>query len=327
MSNAPIPRGREAGSGQGSRTLVVGCGFIGSHIVEELARSARPLAVLTRSCPKEPAVASLIPSEHLHVGKAEEPESLEHALEGVDHVVYSAGGLLPVYSEKDRDKDEELTIGPVRAVLDALASRPGVAFTYLSSGGTVYGDPGPDPVGEEAPTNPIGVYGELHVRAEKEVLAAHREHEIDVRILRCSTVYGKYQKPGRGQGVIVTFLDQIARGEAIEIFGEGVSVRDYVYAGDVAAAIVALLDRREVPPILNLGSERPTPLNELRELVEKEVGKEAVVRRHPPRDFEVHRIVLDTTRLRDLIDFEPTPLETGIARTHCWLATGTPEKV
>lgn len=325
MSNAPIPRGREAGSGQGSRTLVVGCGFIGSHIVEELARSARPLAVLTRSCPPAP-VANLVPGGHLYLGNAQSPELLEQALAGVGHVVFSAGGLLPAQSEKDPERDERLTLGPVRAVLDALAARPGVAFTYISSGGTVYGDPQQVPVSEDAPTNPIGVYGQLHVKAEAEVLAA-RERGLDARILRCATVYGEHQEPDRGQGAVVTFLHRIEAGEPIEIFGEGETVRDYVYAGDVAAAIVALLDLPEAPPVLNLGSERPTPLNELRELVEKQVGKEAILRRRPPRDFEVHRIVLDTSRLRGLIEFEPTPLEVGISRTHCWLATGAPEKV
>jgi UDP-glucose 4-epimerase len=281
--------------------------------------------VLTRSSPPEP-VASLIPSGHLYVGDAQDPELLERALRGVGHVIYSAGGLLPAASEQDPDRDERLTLGPIRAILDALEARPGIAFTYLSSGGTVYGDPQRVPVREDSPTDPIGVYGRLHVKAEEEVIAA-REGGLDARILRCSTVYGEHQQPDRGQGVVVTFLHRIEKGKPIEIYGEGETERDYVYAGDVAAAIVELLDQTEVPAILNLGSERPTPLNELRELVERQVGKQAVVHRHPPRDFEVHRIVLDTRRLRGLIEFEPTPLETGIARTHCWLATGVLEKV
>ena len=312
-------------SRQGSRTLVVGCGFIGTHIVEELTRSSRPLAVLTHNRPPAP-VAGLIPDGHLHLGDAQDPELLERALDGVGHVVYSAGGLLPAQSEQNPDRDEHLTLDPVRTILDALDARPGVAFTYLSSGGTVYGDPDSVPVGEDSPTDPVGVYGRLHVKAEEEVVA-RRERGLDARILRCSTVYGEHQQPDRGQGVVVTFLHRIENGEPIEIYGEGETERDYVYAGDVATAIVELLDQAEVPAILNLGSERPTPLNELRELVEKQVGKEAVVHRHPPRDFEVHRIVLDTSRLRDLIEFEPTPLETGIARTHCWLVTGLLEQV
>jgi nucleoside-diphosphate-sugar epimerase len=82
-----------------------------------------------------------------------------------------------------------------------------------------------------------------------------------------------------------------------------------------------------VPPIINLGSGEGTSLAEVLSLAEKEAGRSANVVRHPARSFEVNRIVLDTTRLRGLIEFEPTPLKAGIARTHCWLSSGVVEKV
>ncbi|HYG97302.1 MAG TPA: NAD-dependent epimerase/dehydratase family protein [Solirubrobacterales bacterium] len=326
MSNAPIPEGRTARDGQGARILLVGCGFIGSHVVEELARGSRPPVVLTRSRPAS-AVASLIPEGDLHLGGAQDPEILERALEGVGHVVFTAGGLLPAASEENPELDARLTLEPVRAVLAALAERPGITLTYLSSGGTVYGEPATVPIDEEAPTEPVGAYGRLHLACEKEVMAAHRERGLDVRILRCATVYGEHQRPDRGQGAVVTFLHRIEHGEPVHLFGDGGTIRDYVYAGDVAAAIVQLLGCRDVSPVLNLGSGEGTSLAEVLALAEKEVGRRANVVRHPARDFEVHRIVLDTSRLRGLIDFEPTPLETGIARTHCWLTSGAVEKV
>ncbi|MDQ2632097.1 MAG: NAD-dependent epimerase/dehydratase family protein [Actinomycetota bacterium] len=324
MSNARLPKGRAARDGQGPRALLIGCGFIGSHVVEELARASRPPVVLTRSRPAS-AVASLIPEGDLHLGDAQDQEVLERALEGVGHVVFTAGGLLPAASEEDPKRDERLTLEPVRAVLAALAERPGVTLTYLSSGGTIYGEPDEVPISEDAPTDPRGVYGRLHLICEKEVLAAHRERGLDVRILRCATVYGEHQLPDRGQGAIVTFLHRIEKGEKVRLFGD--AVRDYVYAGDVAEVIVRLLDCDEVPPVLNLGSGEGTSLNELLALAEKEVGRPAKVERHPRRDFEVRRVVLDTTRLRSLIEFEPTPLEAGISRTHCWLTSGVVEKV
>jgi UDP-glucose 4-epimerase len=326
VSNAPIPEGRTAGDGQGPRTLLIGCGFIGSHVVEELARASHPPVVLTRSRPAS-AVASLIPEGDLHLGQAQEPEVLERALEGVGHVVFTAGGLLPAASEENPELDARLTLEPVRAVLDALAERPGVTLTYLSSGGTVYGEPATVPIAEDAPTEPVGAYGRLHLACEEEVMAAHREQGLEVRILRCATVYGEHQHPDRGQGVVVTFLHRIESGEPVHLFGEGGTVRDYVYAGDVAAAIVRLLGCRDVPPIINLGSGEGTSLAEVLSLAEKEAGRSANVVRHPARSFEVHRIVLDTTRLRGLIEFEPTPLKAGIARTHCWLSSGVVEKV
>jgi len=326
VSNARIPKGRTARDGQGVRTLLIGCGFIGSHVVEELAAQSRPPVVLTRSRPAS-GVASLIPEGDLHLGDAQDTETLERALVGVGHVVFTAGGLLPAASEENPELDEKLTLGPVRAVLAALAARPGVTLTYLSSGGTVYGEPAAVPVGEDAPTEPVGAYGRLHLACEEEVMAAHRERGLSVRILRCATVYGEHQHPDRGQGVVVTFLHRIESGEPVHLFGEGGTIRDYIYAGDVATAIVRLLDRAEVDPILNLGSGEGTSLAEVLALAEKEAGRSANVVRHPARDFEVHRIVLDTTRLRGQIEFEPTPLRVGIARTHRWLVTAAPEQV
>jgi UDP-glucose 4-epimerase len=317
VSTAPSP-GRAAADSQG-RVLVVGCGFIGSHVVEELASTGRPPRVLTRSRPS--AVAERIAAGDLLLGSAADPTLLARALEGVDHVVYSAGGLLPAASERDPERDAELTLGPVRAVLAALRERPGVGLTYLSSGGTVYGEPASVPVAEDAPAEPFGAYGRLHLAAEAEVLEHAREFATPVRILRCATVYGEHQAPDRGQGAVVTFLHRIEQGQEVEIFGDGGAVRDYVYAGDVAGAIGELLGREGGPQVLNVGSGEGTALIDLLGLAERQVGREAKVVRHPARGFEVRQIVLDVSRLRELIPFDPTPLEQGIARTHRWLAT------
>jgi UDP-glucose 4-epimerase len=306
------------------RVLVIGCGFIGSNIVEELAAAGRAPVVLTRSRP-EPEVAAKIDPADLIVGSAADAEVVERALEDVGHVIFSAGGLLPAASEEDPERDEELTLGPVRAVLAALRDRPGVGLTYLSSGGTVYGEPARTPVAEDAPTEPLGAYGRLHLRCESEVLAASDEHGLAARILRCATVYGEHQHPNRGQGAVVTFLHRIAHGEPIDLYGGGTTIRDYVYAGDVARAAIALIDR-EGPAVINVGSGEGTSLIDLLRLVERQVGREAQVRQHGERGFEVHQIVLDTTLLHQTVDLEITDLTTGIARTHRWLLAERPER-
>jgi UDP-glucose 4-epimerase len=307
------------------RILVIGCGFIGSNIVEQLAAAGRPPAVLTRSDPP-PDVAAKIATEDLVVGNATDPETVERALEGVEHVIFSAGGLLPAASEENPEEDARLTLGPVRTVLEQLRERPGVGLTYLSSGGTVYGEPKQIPVPEDAPTKAFGAYGRLHLECEREVLAASREHGLPARILRCATVYGEHQRPGRGQGAVVTFLDRIERGEPIDLYGGGETIRDYVYVGDVARAATALIGHGG-PTVINVGSGNGTSLLELLQLVEREVGREAKVRKHEPRGFEVHQIVLDTTLLHQTVELDVTDLSTGIARTHRWLVAERPERV
>lgn len=307
------------------RVLVIGCGFIGSNIVEQLTAAGRPPAVLTRSAPAAEVAAKIAP-EDLIVGDATDPETVERALEGADHVIFSAGGLLPAASEEDPEEDARLTLGPVRTVLERLRERPGVGLTYLSSGGTVYGEPGTIPVPEDAPTEAFGAYGRLHLECEREVLAAGHEHDLPARILRCATVYGEHQRPGRGQGAVVTFLDRIERGEPIDLYGGGETIRDYVYVGDVARAAIGLIGEGG-PAVINVGSGTGTSLLELLQLVEREVGREAKVRRHDPRGFEVHQIVLDTTLLHQTVELDVTPLPTGIARTHRWLVAERPERV
>ncbi len=318
MLTAPASSGRATTTRPGYRTLVIGCGFIGSHLVRELVATNRAPVVLTRSLPTE-EVATMIDTEDLHIGDAGDPRVLETALNGIGRVIFSAGGLLPAASEQAPERHAELTFGPVRALLAALRTRPGVTLTYLSSGGTVYGEPERLPVGEDEPKRPLAFYGKVHLACEREIARHRRVHGLAARILRCSTVYGEHQRPERGQGAVVTFLRRIERGEPIELYGDGAAIRDYVYAGDVARALTALLDRGDGPAILNVGAGRGTSLNELRRLIESQVGLPARVSSCPQRAFEVRGIVLDTSLLRGLIDFDPTPLEEGIARTHAWL--------
>lgn len=307
------------------RILVIGCGFIGSNVVEELVAGGRPPAVLTRSAPAAD-VSARIPAADLIVGDATDPETVERALDGVGHVIFSAGGLLPAASEQDPELDAQLTLGPVRTVLERLRERPGVGLTYLSSGGTVYGEPQEIPVSENAPTEAFGAYGRLHLQCEAEVLAANREHGLPARILRCATVYGEHQNPDRGQGAVVTFLHRIERGEPIDLYGGGASVRDYVYVGDVARATIALVEAGG-PAVINVGSGSGTSLLELLRSVERHLGREAQVVQHEQRGFEVHQIVLDTSLLHRTVELEITDLPAGIARTHHWLVTGRPERV
>jgi UDP-glucose 4-epimerase len=301
-------------------TLVIGCGFIGSRIVTELRQAGTPVTVLTRSQPADALVEELS-ADSLIVGDASDAATVAEALAGVSHVVFSAGGLLPAASERDPDLDEVLTLRPLLTVLDAIVERGGISFLYLSSGGTIYGEPTRVPVHESDPTQPRGSYGRLHLRCEEEVAKRCHENGLDARILRCATVYGEGQQPDRGQGVVTTFLSRIRRGEPIELFGDGGTIRDYVYVGDVADVVTALTGHEGGPLVVNVGSGEGTSLLEVLRLTEAEVGREAEVIRHGERGFDVHRIYLDVTSLRELIAFEPTPLARGITLTNQWLAT------
>jgi UDP-glucose 4-epimerase len=313
-----------AGGRSEGRTLVIGCGFIGSNVATQIASGEQPPVVLTRSRPADQVVAA-VGESNIHLGDAAEVETVAALLDGVEHVAFCAGGLLPSDSEQDPERDRELTLRPVHAVLEALRRHPGATLTYLSSGGTVYGEPERLPVPESAPTAPGSAYGKLHLACEEEIERARLEHGLRSRILRCSTVYGEHQRPERGQGAIVTFLHRIARGEQIDLYGDGTTIRDYIYVGDVARAVTALIGHEGGPAVVNVGSGEATSLVDVLRAVEQQIGRPAEIVRHPERGFDVHQIVLDTSLLHQMVDLEVTPLAQGIERTHRWLASAAPE--
>ncbi|HEY1854807.1 MAG TPA: NAD-dependent epimerase/dehydratase family protein [Solirubrobacterales bacterium] len=301
-----------------SSTLVIGCGFIGSNLVAALADRGETFTVLTRR-PPPAEIAAAIGAAGLWLGDAADPKVVAASLAEASRVVYCAGGLLPAASERDPDLDRRLTLAPLETTLKALERHPDVLLTYLSSGGTVYGEPIRIPAHETDPAAPISAYGRLHLACEEMIAAARRNSGLRARVLRCATVYGEHQQPDRGQGAIVTFLHRIESGEQIDLFGGGSTVRDYVYVGDVAQAIIETMDSAEGPDLVNVGSGEGTSLLEILRLAEAQVGRRAKVASHPERGFDVHRIVLDPSRLRAITDFQPTSLEDGIARTHRWL--------
>jgi UDP-glucose 4-epimerase len=301
---------RVRGTATDAPVLVVGCGFIGRHMASGLAAAGRRVAVLSRSEPPED-VAGLLDAADLHTGDAGDLDALEAALEGVGDVVWCAGGLLPPDAECDPDADERLTLGPLRALMAQLGPRSDVSVTFISSGGTVYGNAAAALVDEEAPTEPINAYGRVRLEAERLLLGANGG---DVRILRCANVYGEHQPADRNQGAVAVFLERVRNDEEVILFGGGATVRDYVYVGDIVAATDALLDRPG-SRVLNVGSGRGVSTRELLAEVERTVGRPAQVVDRPARSFDVDRIVLDIARLRALVPFEPLDLRAGLART------------
>jgi UDP-glucose 4-epimerase len=295
------------------RVLVVGCGFLGERFAAIFAARGAEVRVLTRSEPG-PRKRSVIADAELMIADAGDRAAVEEALKGTQHVVYTAGGLMPAESDRKPEADAELSFRPLLSVLDALRSRREISLTYVSSGGTIYGQPEYLPVDERHPTNPISAYGVLRLACEKFVSMHCERDRIPVRILRCANAYGEHQPAQRGQGAVAAFVDRVMNDEPIVVYGDGQIVRDFIYVDDIVEALVALIGGPPGPMVVNVGSGLGHSLNDLIGIVEDVSGRRMAVERRPPREFDVSEIVLDISRLRALVDFKPTPLEEGVRR-------------
>jgi len=328
--NGPQPTGGTAGSGlipavtpvnaaspgraPLGRVLVIGAGFIGCHVAEACLGGRLPTTVLTRS-PLHPADVTRLSGADLAVGDASVRSTLAEALGGVAHVFFCAGGLMPAESNLDPSLDANLALPPLIAVLEALRERPGVGLTFLSSGGTVYGEPTEVPVPESHPTEPDTSYGVMKLASEKYALMYGRLYGLPVRILRCANVYGEHQPAARGQGFIAAALDRLSRDETIVLFGDGMNVRDFVYVRDVAALMLRLAGRPGGPAVLNVGSGDGVTLLDVLTLAERVTGRVAHREMRADRGFDVRRVVLDVSALHQIDAWSPTSLEVGIRST------------
>lgn len=277
-------------------------------MVEKLSEAGNPVTALSLGEPPEELARV---ADRIVIGDASDPEVLGETIGDATHVIWCAGGLMPREAELDPVRDRDLTLNPLRTLASLEPSLSEKSVTYVSSGGTVYGNPGREPVGEDHPASPIGAYGRNKLLAEEFLHVAAAQRGFKLRVLRCANVYGPNQPSDRGQGAVAVFGDRILNDREIEIFGDGGAFRDYVHVDDVVGATAMLWDK-DGPTILNCGSGRAVTIIGLIEALETALGRRARITRLPGRNFDVNGVVLDITRIQELIDFEPVDLPTGL---------------
>jgi UDP-glucose 4-epimerase len=290
--------------------LVVGYGFIGSAVVRSLVAQRVAVTVLSRN-PEIDVRGLEAQGTRLVVGHAADEAACTMALEGVSSVVYCAGTAVPSAIGAER------MIPQVVVPLETMASRAAEAgvgrFLFLSSGGTVYGEPDVVPVPEDHPLRPTQPYAAAKVRSEELLQSLRSTTSMSTVALRCSNPYGEGQQAWKGQGIVATLLAGARSGSAVPLFGDGTSVRDYIHVTDVAEAIAHLLACDALPPAVNVGTGVGTELVDVVHMVEAVCGREIRLEHHPARAADLGRVVLDITLLRSLVPFEPIDLATGLA--------------
>jgi len=296
------------------RVLVIGWGFIGEALGQRLADEGVAVAGLTRSETPRTAAAR-VRGIRVTIGDATQPAVLADALAGVDHVLYGAGGLLPPSAAERPLDDLRGTLSPVISTLEALRRRPGVGLTYLSSGGTIYGNPVRIPVRETDPVRPISAYGVSRLSGELYAQMYAMTFGVPVQIVRCANVYGPGQKHDRTQGAVAVFLHRIAAGLPITILGDGSAVRDFVFIGDVSRALCRMITDQLDVGVVNIGSGHGHTVTEVVGLVSGVVGRPALIEYQPRRRHDVDAVVLDVSRLRSFLPYAPVKLHDGLRTT------------
>jgi len=197
----------------------------------------------------------------------------------------------------------------------------GVTRIVLASSSSVYGDNPKVPFAETDALETIASpYAVTKLAAENLCRIYARLHGLSITALRFFTVYGPRQRPDLA---ISKFVNAIAAGRPIDLYGDGSTSRDYTYVADTAAGILSALDR--LAPgfrIYNLGGDHPVTLATLVETIERVLGKRALINRLPAQPGDVERTWADLTRARADLGYSPAvPLEEGLRHYAAWLRT------
>lgn len=201
-----------------------------------------------------------------------------------------------------------------------LAKRTGARILQASTS-EVYGDPEVHPQVESyrGRVNPIGpraCYDEGKRVAETLFFDYHRQHDVDIKVMRIFNTYGPRMDVGDGR-VVSNFIIQALCGEDITIYGDGSQTRSFCYVDDLIEGMVRMMNSRDgfTGPV-NVGNPGEFTIKQLAKMVIEITGSRSrVVYEELPADDPVQRKP-DITLAREELGWEPTvPLEKGLEYT------------
>ena len=299
------------------QAVVVGAsGFIGSHLVDSLLAADYRVKALARHLPGliSPA-AQAHPNLTLLPASMGDGLALEQAMEGADLVFHLASGSLPQSSNRDPQADVQTNLLGALKLLEAARQAQVQRLVMVSSGGTVYGVPQQVPIPETHPTEPTCSYGITKLAIEKYVALYRQLHGLDGVVLRVANPYGERQRLDASQGVVPVFLGKALRGEPLQIWGDGSTVRDFLHVSDVVSALLAAARYSGDAHLFNVGSGEGLSLNQLVALLEDTLQRPLQVQYLPARGFDVPTNVLCIERARQQLGWSPqVPVAEGLRR-------------
>ncbi len=307
-----------------------GAGFIGSHLVDALVGRGDEVTVLDNlSTGRGENLADAIAhGARLVSGDVTDAAAVDRLCAEIrpDRVFHLAAQVDVRASVNDPGLDVRVNVEGTVNLLEA-ARRCGSAGFALASSCAVYGETEDVdlPLAETAPLRPASPYGQAKLAAEGYAALYRDLHGLAAVSLRFGNVYGPRQGAVGEAGVVAIFCRELIAGGRPTVFGSGGQTRDFVYVGDVVAALIAAADRTAVGEI-NVGTGSETPILELVERIAAAGGRpDFLPVMQPQRAGEIERMALDASRARALLDWdERMMLDDGLRLTLDWSRQRSP---
>ena len=300
------------------RVLVTGgAGFLGSHLCNRLLNEgADVLCVDNFFTGIKNNIRHLIGDPHFELQRHDVTFPLYVE---VDRIYNLACPASPVHYQYDPVQTTKTSVHGAINML-GLAKRVGARILQASTS-EVYGDPEIHPQTEDywGRVNPVGLracYDEGKRCAETLFFDYHRQHQLDIKVMRIFNTYGPNMHPGDGR-VVSNFIVQALKGDDITIYGDGQQTRSFCYVDDLIDGMVRLMNSRDgfTGPV-NIGNPNEFTMLELAEAVLKQVGGASKLRFEPLPSDDPRQRQPDISLAKSELDWTPkVELEDGLKET------------
>ena len=306
-----------------------GAGFIGSHLVEELAKRGNRVIVLDDlSTGKLENLAHMLSPTTQQTQQTQGTQAtqfvegsitdlplLQELFQGVDYVFHQAAiSSIPRSIEDPQASHQANVTGTMNVLLAAKAN--GVKEVVYASSCAIYGDTQIIPTSETAPPDPLSPYAVTKLAGEYYCRVFHRVYGLATACLRYFNVYGPRQDPNsQYAAVIPRFISSVLDGTPFTIYGDGGQTRDFVYVKDVVEANI-LAAESGATGVFNIAGGEKVSVNQLAKLIAELAGSNTIEPVHKaPRPGDVVHSLADISRARKFGYKPGYILEQGLLET------------
>ncbi len=210
----------------------------------------------------------------------------------------------------------DVNVNGTICLLEAMV-KAGVKKMVFASSSSVYGNNKNVPFSEtDNVDNPISPYAASKKAGELICHTYHHLFDLDIICLRFFTVYGPRQRP---EMAIHYFTDKIINEQAINVFGDGTTKRDYTYIDDIISGVNAAIENCKGYEIINLGESNTVELSYLIGLIEKSTGKKAILNKLPAQPGDVEITYASIDKANRYLEYNPSfPIEKGVEKFVHW---------
>lgn len=294
-----------------------GAGFLGSHLCDRLISQGHDvLCVDNFFTGSKSNVAHLIGNPRFELMRHDVTFPLYVE---VDRIFNLACPASPVHYQHDPVQTTKTSVHGAINML-GLAKRTKARILQASTS-EVYGDPEvhPQPESYWGKVNPVGFrscYDEGKRCAETLFFDYHRQHDLDIKVVRIFNTYGPGMHPNDGR-VVSNFIVQALKGEDITIYGDGSQTRSFCYRDDLIEAMLRMMDTGPgVTGPVNIGNPGEFTMLELAEMILRLTNSRSQLVFLPLPSDDPRQRQPDISLARELLGWQPTTaLETGLVRT------------